>query len=187
MMCLNRRGFITATAAAFATGPAFAAAKKPYQIPDNHRARIVKIRGGFAPDEIHVDPKKFALYWTLPDDKAIRYPVAIGLPGQYYDGAFTIGRKAEWPSWTPTKRMVARNPEYFAKFAGGVPGGPENPLGSRALYLYDGPRDSLLRIHGTTQPWLVETETSSGCVRMINDHVEDLFVRVRKGTKVILH
>ncbi len=186
-MCLNRRGFIAGSAAAFAAGPTLAAETKPYEIPEEHRARVVKISAGFAPNEIHVDPKNFALYWTLPDDKAIWYPVAIGLPGQYYDGSFTIGRKAKWPSWTPTKRMVARNPAFFAKFAGGVPGGPESPLGSRALYLYHGSRDSLLRIHGTTQPWLVETATSSGCVRMINDHVEDLFVRVRKGTKVVLH
>lgn len=186
MAQLNRRGFLATGIATLSAGPAFAATTEPYEIPEKHRARVVQLENGFAAGEIHVDPGRFALYWTLEDGQAIRYPVAIGLPGQYYDGAFTVGRKAEWPSWTPTQRMIRRNPEFFAEFAGGVPGGPDNPLGSRAIYLYNGARDSLLRIHGTTQPWLVETATSSGCVRMINAHVEDLYERVEKGTPVFL-
>lgn len=186
MTYLSRRNFILAGTASILAAPAVAATN-PYVIPRHHQSRIVSIKASMKPGEIHVDPKQFALYWTLKDGKAIRYPVAIGEPGKYYSGRFTIGRKAEWPTWTPTKAMMRRNPAHYAKYAGGMPGGPENPLGSRALYLYKGSRDSLLRIHGTTQPWLVATQSSNGCVRMINEHVEDLFERAGRGTRVVLH
>ena len=186
IMQLNRRTFLAAGTATLFGGTA-TAATQPYQIPPQHQARIVRIRSSFAPGEIHVDPGQFALYWTMPGQKAVRYPVGIGKPGLYVPGTFRIGRKAEWPRWTPTKTMIAREPHLYAKHAGGMPGGPGNPLGARALYLYSGNRDTLLRIHGTPQPHTMGTRQSNGCVRMINAHAIDLYDRVPSGTRVVLH
>ena len=186
MSVITRRTLLTTAAAACATGPAFAATQA-YRIPNEHKAKIVNIKAGFRPNEIHVDPGNFALYWTLPEGKAVRYIVGIGVEGRYYPGTYHIARKAEWPRWTPTKNMIRREPELYAKHAGGMAGGPNNPLGARALYLYQGSRDSLLRIHGTPRPQSVAQRVSNGCVRMINAHVEDLYNRVPNGTRVVLH
>ncbi|MFC6761166.1 L,D-transpeptidase [Sulfitobacter porphyrae] len=113
--------------------------------------------------------------------------MGIGKEGRYYSGTFRVGRKAEWPRWTPTKNMIRREPHIYAKHAAGMPGGGPNPLGARALYLYKGNRDSLLRIHGTPQPENVGRAVSNGCVRMINAHVIDLANRVPNGARVVLH
>ncbi|MGB7432438.1 MAG: L,D-transpeptidase, partial [Ahrensia sp.] len=101
-------------------------------------------------------------------------------------GSATIARKAKWPSWTPTQNMIRREPGKYAKHAGGVPGGPNNPLGARAPYLSKGTRDTYYRIHGTTQPWTIGQSVSNGCIRMINDHVADLYDRVPIGARVIV-
>ncbi|APE44820.1 hypothetical protein BOO69_16500 [Sulfitobacter alexandrii] len=186
MALMNRRHLLMTGAAAL-LAPSAVAAAEGYQIPKHMQARIVRIRDGFAPGEIHVDPGQFALYWTLDGGKAIRYPVGIGKEGRYYSGTFRVGRKAEWPRWTPTKNMIRREPHIYAKHAAGMPGGGPNPLGARALYLYNGGRDSLLRIHGTPQPENVGRAVSNGCVRMINAHVIDLANRVPNGTRVVLH
>jgi lipoprotein-anchoring transpeptidase ErfK/SrfK len=93
----------------------------------------VNIKAGFRPGEIHVDPGQFALYWTLEGGIAIRYPVGIGKAERYAAGAFRVGRKAEWPRWTPTKNMIRREPHLYAKYAAGMAGGGNNPLGARAL------------------------------------------------------
>jgi len=186
MTLLSRRTLLTSAAAALAT-PHLLNAATPYAIPARHQAKIVRIRDGFRPGEIHVDPGLFALYFTLGDRKAIRYPVGIGVEGRYYSGTFRVGRKAEWPRWTPTRNMIRREPALYAKHAGGMRGGPDNPLGSRAIYLYSGRRDTLLRIHGTNRPQSVAARVSNGCVRMINAHVEDLYTRVPDGTRVVLH
>ncbi len=186
MPLMNRRNLLITGAAALVATPAVSATGE-YQIPDDQKARIVRIRDGFAPGEIHVDPGQFALYWTLEGGKAVRYPVGIGKEGRYYSGTFRVGRKAEWPRWTPTKNMIRREPHIYAKHAAGMPGGGPNPLGARALYLYKGNRDSLLRIHGTPQPENVGRAVSNGCVRMINAHVIDLANRVPNGARVVLH
>lgn len=186
MSFTNRRTLILGGTAALFAGPAFSATDT-YQIPKHHQAKIVNIRAGFRPGEIHVDPGQFSLYWTLEGGKAIRYPVGIGKAGRYASGTFRVGRKAEWPSWTPTKNMIRREPHLYAKFASGMKGGGNNPLGARALYLYSGSRDSLLRIHGTPRPQNVGAAVSNGCVRMINAHVIDLAKRVPNGTRVVLH
>lgn len=185
-MPLSRRNFL-ATGAATLFGGQAVAATQAYQIPPEHQARIVRIKAEFEPGEIHVDPGQFALYWTMPGRKAVRYPVGIGREGLYESGTFTIGRKAEWPRWTPTKAMIEREPEKYLQYADGMDGGPNNPLGARALYLYDGDRDTLLRIHGTPQPHTMGTRRSNGCVRMINAHAIDLYERVPSGTRVVLH
>lgn len=186
MTLFSRRIFLTAAAASLAAPQVFAATT-PYAIPARHRAKIVKIRDGFRPGEIHVDPGQYALYFTLPDQKAVRYPIGIGVEGRYYSGTFRVGRKAEWPRWTPTANMIRREPKLYKKHAGGIKGGPDNPLGSRAIYLYSGGRDTLLRIHGTNRPRAIGGRVSNGCVRMINAHVEDLYKRVPNGARVVLH
>lgn len=182
---ITRRTLLASGAASLILTPAIAA--ETYKIPDHHQARIVRIRAKFAPGEIHVDPGQFSLYWTLEGGKAIRYPVGIGKEGRYVSGTFYVAHRREWPSWTPTKAMIRREPHIYAKHAGGMPGGPGNPLGARALYLYKGNRDSLLRIHGTPNPQSVGRRISNGCVRMINDHVIDLADRVPNGARVVLH
>lgn len=119
---------------------------------------------------------------------AMRYGVAVGRSGLQSPGTYTIRRKVEWPSWTPTANMIAREPEVYGPYASGVPGGPDNPLGARALYLYDDAgRDTYLRIHGTPQPWTIGTSASSGCVRLVNDHVMRLYLEVPLDTAVTLH
>jgi lipoprotein-anchoring transpeptidase ErfK/SrfK len=97
-----------------------------------------------------------------------------------------VRRKAEWPDWTPTREMIARDPETNGPWAGGMPGGLDNPLGARALYLYAGNRDTMYRLHGTREPETIGTNVSSGCIRMFNQDVIDLYNRARIGTNVIV-
>ena len=124
----------------------------------------------------------------LNDGLAIRYGIGVGRAGLYHSGVFTVARKAEWPSWRPTNAMIRREPERYAQFADGVPGGVNNPLGARALYLYDDEgRDTYLRIHGTNAPSTIGSAVSNGCARLVNDHVVDLYGRVQIGAKVTLH
>ena len=123
-------------------------------LPPEYQPSLVSIPPGYAPGEIHVDPDTFALYWTLPGDQAIRYAVGIGRAGLYEPGVFFVGAKKEWPSWTPTPDMVAREPELYGPNAEtGMPGVPDNSLGARALHLFAEERgDTFLRIHGTNAP-----------------------------------
>jgi lipoprotein-anchoring transpeptidase ErfK/SrfK len=183
MSLFDRRTLLLSGAAALTAGPAFSA----YQVPAHMRPRIVATKSSFRANEIHVDPGNFALYWTLPGKKAIRYTVGIGRAGLYQSGTFRIRRKAKWPRWTPTADMIRREPHLYKKHAGGMEGGGLNPLGARALYLYDGGRDTYLRIHGTPKPQTVAARVSNGCVRMINEHLIDLYNRVPHGTRVVLH
>ncbi|QBK29424.1 L,D-transpeptidase [Roseitalea porphyridii] len=142
--------------------------------------------GGYAPGTIVVDPRNHYLYWTETPARARRYGVGVGRAGLAFRGEAVIRRKAEWPSWRPTDNMIRRNPARYAKYANGVPGGPGNPLGSRALYLYRGNRDTMYRIHGTTEPESIGRSVSNGCIRMLNAHVEDLYDRVPLGTPVVV-
>ena len=182
---ITRRLFL-GTSAALLASPAIA--RDPWVMPETFKPRLVTLKNGFPPGEIHVDPKAFALYWTLPEDRALRYTVGIGRGDLYERGTFTIGAKKEWPSWTPTPDMIEREPEKYEQFAEGMPGGPGNPLGSRALYLF-APRvgDTFLRIHGTFQPWTLGRAISNGCVRLTNAHIAHLYQQVPKGTKVVLY
>jgi hypothetical protein len=150
--------------------------------------RIVPAPEGTLPEELHVYPDDFVLYWTISDGLALRYDVGIGRAGLYEDGEFTVGAKKEWPSWTPTPDMIARDPDRYARWADGMPGGPENPLGARALYLFTPERgDTMLRIHGTNAPETIGTAVSNGCVRLVNDDIIDLYERVPMHAKVVLH
>jgi len=170
-------------------GEGEAAGEQPIVPPsdDPLAPTLVTIQAGIAAGEIHVDPNRFRLYWTLPDSQAIRYAVGIGRRGLYESGTFRVGAKREWPSWTPTPEMIERDPASYERFADGVPGGPNNPLGARALYLYDGNRDTYLRIHGTNAPNTIGTAVSNGCARLTNEYIVDLYNRVPMDAKVILY
>jgi len=181
---MDRRTFLKAATgfgAALMTGPAMA-----YVPAANLRPTLVQVRADFAPGSIIVVPKAHYLYWIQEGGTAMRYGVGVGRAGLEFQGEAVIARKAKWPNWRPTDEMIAREPQTYARFADGVPGGPENPLGSRALYLYQGGVDTYYRIHGTTQPRSIGRSVSNGCIRMINTHVEDLYDRVPVGTRVIV-
>ncbi|MBO6814509.1 MAG: L,D-transpeptidase [Rhizobiaceae bacterium] len=168
-----------------ATNPALAHDSKQFKLKRKYLPQRVSFRG-YAPGTIVVDPRNHFLYLVESRTKARRYGVGVGKAGLTFKGTATIRRKAKWPSWTPTKNMIRRSPEKYAKFAGGVPGGPGNPLGARALYLYKGNRDTYFRIHGTTQPSSIGRSVSNGCIRMVNEHVKDLYERVPLGARVIV-
>jgi len=138
------------------------------------------------PGTVVIDTPARRLYYVLGDGKAVRYAISVGREGRELRGSAYVGRKAEWPSWTPTANMIRRDPEKNRKFAGGVPGGPNNPLGARAMYLYRGGGDTHFRIHGTNQPNSIGYAMSSGCIRMLNHDVIDLYSRVSVGTKVLV-
>lgn len=139
---------------------------------------IVSYTGKHAPGTIVVDTKERRLYFVMPDGKAMRYGVGVGRPGFEWGGSMAITRKQEWPTWTPPPQMLKRRPD-LPRF---MPGGPENPMGARALYL----GSSLYRIHGSNEPETIGQAVSSGCIRMVNDDVIDLFERARVGTRVVV-
>jgi lipoprotein-anchoring transpeptidase ErfK/SrfK len=145
----------------------------------------VEYRGTERPGTIVVVPEERHLYLVREGGMAMRYGVGVGREGFGWSGRATIKRKAPWPTWTPPAEMVARD-ERAAKYAGGMPGGIENPLGARAMYLYQGDRDTLYRLHGTNEPWSIGQAVSSGCVRMLNQDVIDLYRRVPVGTPVFV-
>lgn len=147
----------------------------------------VETRAGLTPGDIHVDAVARYLYHIGPDRTAMRYGVAIGRGDLYQPGTFRIGRKQEWPHWTPTRSMIEREPEVYGQYEDGMEPGPDNALGSRALYLYKGGRDTLLRIHGTPQAWSIGTRASSGCVRMVMAHINHLYDRVEVGATARLY
>lgn len=161
------------------------AALSPDKIKPELRRRKVKYDTSHKPGTVVVDTPARRLYYVLGNGEAIRYGIGVGREGLALRGGATIGRKAEWPSWTPTQNMINRDPRN-RQFAGGVPGGLSNPLGARALYLYRGGRDTLFRIHGTNQPQTIGLAVSSGCIRMLNHDVIDLYERVPVGTNVVV-
>jgi lipoprotein-anchoring transpeptidase ErfK/SrfK len=132
-----------------------------------------------------VDTGERALFRILGDGLAMRYPVAVGKEGYDWAGIAEVGRKLRWPVWTPPAAMIARKPE-LARWRSGMPGGPDNPLGSRALYLYANSKDTLFRIHGTNEPASIGRAASSGCIRMLNAHIEGIYEQTPVGTKVIV-
>jgi lipoprotein-anchoring transpeptidase ErfK/SrfK len=142
---------------------------------------VVDYSGREAPGTILVDTDARYLFYVLPGSKAIRYGVTVGEEALAWSGVAKVGRMTEWPSWTPTPEIKQRMhvPDY-------VNPGPQNPMGSRALYLYEGNKDTLYRIHGTNQPEYIGSAISSGCIRMTNEDVIDLYNRVKIGTSVIV-
>ncbi|QLF69905.1 L,D-transpeptidase [Peteryoungia desertarenae] len=148
------------------------------------RRQEVAYETNHKPGTVVVDTPARRLYYVMENGRAMRYGVGVGREGLALRGNAYIGRKAEWPSWTPTANMIRREPERNLKYAGGVPGGPNNPLGARAIYLYRNGNDTMFRIHGTNQPQSIGQAMSSGCVRMMNHDVIDLYDRVKVGGRV---
>ena len=148
------------------------------QIDPMYARQQVAYSGAERPGTIIIDtPEKF-LFLVEPGGRALRYGIGVGRPGFTWAGVKTVSRKAEWPDWTPPSEMLLRRPDLPRHMAGGL----GNPLGARALYL----GSSLYRIHGTNEPWTIGTNVSSGCIRMMNEDVEDIYSRVRVGTRVIV-
>ncbi|WP_068115736.1 L,D-transpeptidase [Tropicimonas marinistellae] len=185
---IDRRHLLLSATAAAVPLPALAASDSSARLPKKFRPQIVSAPAELAAGEIHVVPDDHFLYWTLGDGKARRYGIAVGAPGRNFKGVAHVRRKAEWPSWTPTADMIRKEPSVYGKWRNGLPGGHEkNPMGSRALYLYQGNRDTLYRIHGTPQPWTIGRSFSSGCIRLQNPHVEELYAHVPLGTRVVVY
>lgn len=188
---IARRSFLFAGAmtAAFSVLPAEALPKKKikpkFVLSPEFEPQIVNY-SGYPAGTVIIETGNHFLYLMLNDGEALRYGVGVGKAGLAFRGTAKVGHKAEWPRWQPTKNMIQRNPEKYAKFATGVPGGPKNPLGARALYLYRNGRDTMFRIHGTTEPWSIGRSVSNGCIRMLNAHVIDLYERVPVGSTVVV-
>jgi len=151
-------------------------------IPDTYRRHIVDYQRREAPGTIVVDTDARYLYFVLPGGKAIRYGVAVGEEALAWSGVARVGKMTEWPDWIPTAEIQARLGPYPSR----VRGGAANPLGARAIYLYQGNKDTLYRIHGTNQPEYIGRAISSGCIRMTNEDVIDLYKRVKMGATVVV-
>ncbi len=149
-------------------------------IAPKYRKQVVNYSGPEKPGSLIVDTGNRFLYLVQEHGKALRYGVGVGRAGFEWKGKAVIRRKAKWPAWYPPAAMRRRQPELPVS----MPGGLENPLGARALYLYQGNVDTLYRIHGTNQPWSIGKALSSGCVRLLNKDVEDLYTRVPMGAVV---
>ena len=149
-----------------------------YAEDPRYQRQVVDYHGPEKPGTVIINTPERLLYLIEPDGKAIRYGIGVGRPGFTWAGVKSVTMKKEWPDWRPPDEMLRRKPElpHF------MPGGPENPLGARALYL----GDTLYRIHGSNEPWTIGTQVSSGCIRMRNEDVIDLYNRVPVGAKVIV-
>jgi len=157
-----------------------------HKIPDKYRRQMVSYPSSQEAGTIIVDTKAKYLYSILGQGKAVRYGIGVGRDGFRWSGTAQIGQKREWPVWTPPPAMIRRQP-HLVKYAGGQLGGLSNPLGARALYLYKGGRDTIYRLHGTPEWWTIGTNVSSGCIRLMNHDIVDLYDRTKVGAKVIVH
>lgn len=202
-MIITRRSFLIA-ASTFALVPAARAARdidesewvvgvipdKPFnidivnvrKIPPAFRRQDVRFDGPEGPDTLIVDAANRFLYFVTAPRRAIRFGIAVGREGAAWKGQAVVGRKAKWPTWTPTANMRKRNPKLPVQ----VKGGPDNPLGARALYLFQNGIDTLYRIHGTNEPWSIGKAASSGCIRMLNEDVFELYGSVPVGARVVV-
>ncbi|MEM7303849.1 MAG: L,D-transpeptidase [Pseudomonadota bacterium] len=173
------------------TGFLVPATDEPYEVaPVNlslidrkYHRQVVNYKADQKPGSIVVDPQNKFLYFIMDGNKAMRYGIGVGRQGFGWSGNATIKRKRSWPTWTPPKEMQIRQPET-AEWANGMPGGPQNPLGARALYLYQGNKDTLYRIHGTPEWRSIGQNVSSGCIRMLNADIIDLHQRTPIGSEV---
>lgn len=135
---------------------------------------------------IVVDTSARFLYLVGENGRAMRYGIGVGKAGLEFEGRAVVQYKREWPRWTPTQSMIQREPERYGPLAAGMEPGPRNPLGPRALYLFKDGRDTLYRIHGTTEDWTIGRAVSSGCIRLLNQDIIDLYRRVPNGTRVVV-
>ncbi|MER9652072.1 L,D-transpeptidase family protein [Mesorhizobium sp. M0152] len=160
-------------------------AKKQFKVKPEFVPQDVEFTG-YDAGTIVIDTNARRLYLVESSSTARRYAIAVGRDGLQFKGTVAVGDKQEWPRWIPTLDMQKREPKHYGQYKDGMPGGGQNPLGARAIYLYDGKKDTHLRIHGTIAPQSIGTSASNGCFRMINEHVMDLYSRVRVGTKVVI-
>ena len=163
------------------------ATSNPWGLHPRFLPQRVEARDGLRPGDVHVDAVARYLYHIEPEGTAMRYGVAIAKGNLYEPGTYTIRRKAKWPTWRPTQDMIERDPGSYAQYENGMDGGPRNPLGSRALYLFVGQRDTYLRIHGTPYPRSIGGRASSGCVRMVMAHIIGLYDNVEVGSTAYLY
>lgn len=155
------------------------------QVPRQYHRQIVSYETDERPGTIIVDTKEKFLYLVMEDGKAMRYGIGVGREGFQWSGTARVAMKREWPTWTPPAPMIRRQPE-LAKWAGGMPPGLSNPLGARALYLFKNGKDTRYRLHGTPEWWSIGKEVSSGCIRLLNQDIIDLYNRTEIGAKVIV-
>ena len=182
----SRRTFLTSATAATAL-PQLIHANSPSDYDPTPQQ--VRIKKDFQPGQLLILPRSFYLYFVTEPRKALRYGCGVGKAGLEFTGTAVIQVKKEWPTWRPTQEMIVRSPKTYARFANNSyvePGGPENPLGARALYLYEDGRDTLYRIHGTNEPWSIGKAVSSGCIRLFNQDIVDLYSRVNVGAEVVV-
>ena len=165
-------------ASIFSPGPRQNEAAGNPEVGSHLRRQVVSFTSSEAPGTIVIDTPNTYLYYVLGNGRAIRYGIGVGRDGFTWSGTQRIGRKSQWPDWTPPREMIARQP-YLPRF---MAGGPSNPLGARALYL----GKTMYRIHGTNAPSTIGARVSSGCIRMLNEDVIDLYERVSVGTKVVV-
>ena len=182
---ISRRHLI-ATAAAVVVAPAARAATE-YQVPPQFLPQTVRIKDSYAPGQIVIVTQQHFLYLVTASGQAMRYGIGVGKEGLAFQGQAVIQVKKEWPTWRPTDDMIERDPSHYSKFVDSdyvMPGGKGNPLGARAMYLFQNGRDTYFRIHGTIEPQSIGRSVSNGCIRMINEHVIELYGRVPIGTVV---
>ncbi len=183
---LDRRSLLlSGIAIAISPGLAFAHSVKNFKLDPKYVPQLVEW-SGYPVGTVVVDPQNRFLYLVESSTQARRYGVGVGRAGLAFKGKAEVLRKVKWPSWRPTNNMIRRSPQKYARFAKGVPGGLSNPLGARALYLYRNGRDTMYRIHGTNNPSSIGKAVSNGCIRMLNEHVKDLYERVPMGTQVVV-
>jgi lipoprotein-anchoring transpeptidase ErfK/SrfK len=185
---ITRRWFTVGfTVAVLTSGTALAQTKKnKFVLDPKFQPHSVHYETDLLAGSVVVDPKDRFLYLIESPFSARRYGIGVGRAGLAWSGEAVVGRKATWPRWIPTDDMITRDPAKYGKYAVGVDGGPENPLGARALYLFRDGRDTYYRIHGTNEPWTIGKAVSNGCIRMTNDHVIELYDRVGVGATVVV-
>ena len=159
-----------------------AASYEATKVPESMRSRTIAFSTALSPGSILVKTGTRRLYYILAEGQAIEYHVGVGREGFTWSGANTVSRKAEWPDWRPPREMIEREAKRGRDLPDIMKGGPRNPLGARAIYL----GDTEFRIHGTTQPWSIGKAVSSGCIRMMNEEVIDLYDRVAIGAHVVV-
>jgi lipoprotein-anchoring transpeptidase ErfK/SrfK len=157
--------------------------EQPQMHRSNYKGKeVVDFKTSLAPGSIIIRTAERKLYYVLPASRAIQYGIAVGREGFAWSGTDKITRKAEWPDWRPPREMIEREAERGNYIPAQMAGGPENPLGARALYI----GSTMYRIHGTNQPWSIGLAVSSGCIRLLNEEVTDLFDRVEVGAEVVV-
>ena len=192
MIVVTRRTFVAGASVSAAFGLAGCASSTQPTGPDPAFARKeVDFLSKEKPGTIIVNPAEHFLYSVAEGGRAMRYGVGVGSEGFGWSGVASVHDKQEWPDWYPTAETLQRKPEVIKQLKPlqsglGVPGGPENPLGARAMYLWQNNKDTLYRIHGTNEPWTIGRNVSAGCIRMVNDDAIHLYERTPVGTKVVV-